>query len=118
MSPIAVFYRTLMKCSAIFLGAGVVFIHPSLDWSACTARGVTAQQEPRQAAVDGLVSVLKDTDAGVRKQAAHALGQLEDAKAVPALIETLKDSDADVRRGAMQALAQIGDERAAAAIAG
>ena len=38
MSPTAVFFRTLLKSSAIFLGAGVIFINPSLDWSAAGRR--------------------------------------------------------------------------------
>src|SRR5688500_7967368 len=118
MSPTAVFFRTLMKSSAIFLGAGIIFIRPSLDWSAGTARGVTAEQAPRQAAIDGLIAALKDSDAGVRKQAAIALGELESSAAVPALIDALKDSEVEVRQSAMSALGDIGDARAAAAIAG
>src|SRR5262245_50346898 len=119
MSPIAVSFRTLMKSSAIFLGAGVIFINPSLDWSASRAgaaagspartrlshtwtyfrlAATTAQQAPRDAAVDGLIAALKDADAGVRRQAAFALGELESSKAVPALIEALKDSDVEVRQ--------------------
>ena len=33
MSPIAVFFRTLMKTSAIFIGTTLVFLHPPLDWT-------------------------------------------------------------------------------------
>ncbi len=134
MSPIAVFFRTLLKSSAIFLGAGVIFINPSLDWSAARpsatslARfkpswsqfrlaGTTAQPAPKDAAVDGLIGALKDSDAGVRRQAAHALGELGNARAVPALIDALKDADVEVRQKAMHALGELGDARAAAAIA-
>ena len=123
MSPIAVFFRTLMKSSAICLGAGFIFIHPSLDWSrrhrpASARRRVTAQQSPSEGAMDGLIFALKDSDAGVRKQAAFALGELKSTRAVPALIEMLKDADVEVRQRAMSALGEIGDARAAAAIAG
>ena len=34
MTPLTVFVRTLMKTSAIFIGATAVILHPSLDWSA------------------------------------------------------------------------------------
>ena len=33
MSPLTVFVRTLMKSSAICLGAAAIFLHPSLEWS-------------------------------------------------------------------------------------
>ena len=108
MTPLTVFYRTLMKSSAVFLGAGWIMLHPSLDWRPASARsaaggwnlagtGVTAQKSPTEAAIDGLVLALKDTDPGVRRQAAAALGQLGSARAVPGLVEALKDAQADVR---------------------
>ena len=31
MSPLTVFLRTLAKSTAIFLGAGLIFLNPSLD---------------------------------------------------------------------------------------
>ena len=31
MSPLTVFLRTLAKSTAIFLGAGAIFLNPSLD---------------------------------------------------------------------------------------
>ena len=99
MSTLAVFVRTLMKTSAVFIGATTIFLHPSLDWSARGAAArqsraygldglaVTAGQSPSESAIDGLVAALKDTDAGVRRQAAAALGGLGNARAVPGLIE-------------------------------
>ena len=42
MSPLTVFVRTLMKTSAIFIGATAVFLHPRLDWSA--SGGARAQR--------------------------------------------------------------------------
>ncbi len=115
MSTLTVFVRTLMKTSAIFIGATAVMLHPSLNWS--SSRDVTAQQSPSEGAVDGLVGALKDSDAGVRRQAAAALGQLHNARAVPGLIDALKDTDATVRERAISALGEIGDARAAAGLA-
>ena len=39
MSPLTVFIRTLIKSSAICLGAGFIFLNPSLDWSRRQRRG-------------------------------------------------------------------------------
>ena len=33
MSPIAVFFRTLSRSSAICLGIGLVIVNPPFDWS-------------------------------------------------------------------------------------
>ena len=30
MSPVTVFFRTLLKSSAIFIGTAAIFLHPSL----------------------------------------------------------------------------------------
>jgi len=38
MTPLTVFFRTLVKSSAIFLGAGYIMLHPSIDLRS-TARG-------------------------------------------------------------------------------
>ena len=83
MSPLAVFFRTLSRSSAICLGVGFAIVNPSFEWSpgqtnALTTEmrmtGVTAQNSPSERAVDGLILALKDSDAGVRRQAAIALG--------------------------------------------
>ena len=121
MSPLTVFFRTLIKSSALFLGVGVVFLNPSLDWSARSAgghAGVTAQKSPTEAAVDGLIAALSDSDAGVRRQAAYALGELRSGRAVEGLTRALKDEAVEVRASAISALGEIRDPRAAAAIAG
>ena len=105
MSPVAVFFRTLLKSSAIFIGAAAIFLNPALEWRAGHARdrrrargtAVGAAQAGSEAAVDGLIARLKDTDAGVRRAAAHALAQLNSRRAVPALAAALKDADADMR---------------------
>ena len=115
MSPLTVFLRTLAKSTAIFLGAGVIFLNPTLDLVG--SRAVTAQKSPAEAAADVLIGALKDSDAGVRRQAAHSLGQMRSARAVPALIDAMKDENAEVRAQAMWALAEVEDRRATPAIA-
>src|SRR5215475_4684480 len=119
MTPLTVFIRTLLKSSAIFFGAGYIFLHPTLQFSGPAERsaaqgawGVTAQKSPSETAIDGLVAALKDTDPGVRRQAAAALGELRNARAVPGLMEALKDTQVDVRQHAISALGEIGDARA------
>jgi hypothetical protein len=113
MSPLTVFIRTLAKSTAIFLGAGLIFLNPSLEVTGLSelkrlstggsigGLGVTAQKSPAEQAVDALIGALKDTDAGVRRQAAHTLGEMHSAQAVPALMEALKDQNAEVRTQAM-----------------
>src|SRR5438093_5349345 len=133
MTPLAVFVRTLMKTSAVFIGVTAVMLQPSLEWSSWShgattqqspaegtrdGLGVDAQQAPAEAAIDALVGVLKDVDAGVRRQAAAALGEIGNARAVPGLMDALKDTDPDVRQRAISALGEIGDARAVSGIAG
>ncbi|MEB3342929.1 HEAT repeat domain-containing protein [Okeania sp.] len=67
-------------------------------------------------AIEGLLAALKDKsdrteDGGypLRRNAARALGKLEDKKAVPALIECLECSDYYVREAAIEALGMLGD---------
>jgi HEAT repeat protein len=59
-----------------------------------------------------MVSLLQDSDAGVRSSAAEALGDIgaETKTAVPQLVSLFKDSDAGVRRSAASALGRIGAE--------
>ena len=55
MTPLAVFVRTLLKTSALFIGVTVVMLHPSLEWSRASGLSssrVTARQSPTEAAVD------------------------------------------------------------------
>ena len=121
MSPLAVFFRTLSRSTAICLGVGFAVVNPSLEWSpgrpnALTPQmrmtGVTAQNSPNERAVDGLIFALKDSDAGVRRQAAIALAGMQSPRAVPGLIEALKDEQTDVRLHAIAALGDLGDARA------
>ena len=60
MSPLAVFFRTLSRSTAICLGVGFAVVNPSFDWSpgrtnALTTEprmtGVTAQNSPSERAV-------------------------------------------------------------------
>ena len=62
-------------------------------------------------AVPHLVDLLKDLDAGVRRAAADALGQIgaEAKAAVPDLVELLKDPGEGVRMAAADALATISE---------
>ena len=123
MSPLAVFFRTLSRSSAICIGIGLVIVNPPLDWSpgraltdAAQLTGVTAQKSPNEAALDGLIAALKDSDDGVRRQAAIALGQTRDRAAVEALITAVRDSNVDVRRRAIMALGEIRDANAIPAL--
>src|SRR5262245_18136183 len=115
MSPAAVFLRTLLKSSAIFIGTAAIFLHPSLEWrTAAQPEGhagvaVGAQQSGSEAAVDALIVALKDTDAGVRREAARALAELNSRRAAPALAATLKDADDDMRATIVSALGELGD---------
>lgn len=68
--------------------------------------------------VEALLAALEDEsdrteDGGypLRRNAARALGKLEDKKAVPGLIECLNCSDYYVREAAAQALEMLGDSR-------
>ena len=109
MSPLTVFIRTLLKSSAICLGIAIAIVQPTVRPDKNMA---IAQKSPTQAATDGLIAALNDSDAGVRSYAAAALGQLRSREAVPALITAVRDKEVDVRRRALKALAEIGDRRA------
>ena len=112
MTPLTVFFRTLIKSSAIFVGAGYIMLHPSLDLRSTGRGAVTAQKSPAEAAIDGLVAALKDSDAHVRARAASALGDIGERTAVEPLIALIRDADVDVRSRAISALGEIGDARA------
>ncbi len=63
-------------------------------------------------AVAPLIAALKNENADMRMNAAHALGVIKDRSAVEPLISTLGDEDSDVRSMAVWALGNIGDSRA------
>ena len=106
MTPLTFFLKTLWKSSAVFLGVAMVFTHPTMNWSS-TQQAVKAQKSPTEAAVDGLIATLKDTDAGVRRESAAALGRIGNARAVAPLTDLLKDGDVLVRRAAGEAIAKL-----------
>lgn len=76
------------------------------------------------AAVEPLSRSLDSSDAGVRRNAAWAVGELTDmrggerAVAVPRLLSLLGDSDEWVRMAAARALGELKDERAATPLVG
>lgn len=75
------------------------------------------------AAIDGLIAALEEVsphtesgDYSLQRNAARALGKLEDRRAVPALIRCLDCSDFYVREAAAQALETLGDARSIPAL--
>ena len=63
--------------------------------------------------IKGLVKAMEyQKDAGIRKKAAEALGELRDIGAVDPLIAAFKDTEKDVRWVAANAVGKIGDARA------
>ncbi len=60
-----------------------------------------------QRAVEPLITLLADRDAGVRRNAAWALGNLKDPRAIEPLSAALTDEDADVKRNAAWAISWI-----------
>src|SRR5688572_9961535 len=116
MTPLAVFFKTLSRTSAIFLGTVAVFLNPPLDWGA--SRTATAVKGPRQATIDGLIYALRDPDSGVRREVARALEAYAviDAQraAVTELTRELAATDAVTRARAACQLREAGDEAAPA----
>lgn len=109
MSPVTVFFRTLLKSSAIFIGAAAIFLHPSLEWGgrAVDRATVGAQQSAREAAIAALIDALTDQNTNVRIAAMDALGEIGDARALEPLTQALKDKDATIRRHAALAIARL-----------
>lgn len=105
MTAMAVFIRTLLKTSAIFIGTTIVFLHPPLDWT--PARTVTAQKSPAESAIDALVLALHDSDRHVRRTAAASLARLAHPRSLPALTSALADPDAVVRQHASRGVGNI-----------
>ncbi len=110
MSPLTVFVRTLLKSSAICFGIAIAVVQPTVR----PPRAI-AQKSPSQAATDGLIAALKDSDAGVRAHVATALGSLGNAAAVPALAAAIADESPEVRLRALAALGELEDTRGTAA---
>jgi phycocyanobilin lyase alpha subunit len=94
---------------------------PSLRYYAAWWLGRFRVKQPE--AIDALVVALKDgtdraPDGGypLRRNAARALGKLEDCRVVPPLIDCLACEDYYVREAAAQALEMLGDQRAISAL--
>ncbi|MFN6308681.1 MAG: NACHT domain-containing protein, partial [Microcystis sp.] len=62
--------------------------------------------------VNQLLKALKDSDWGVRRNAASVLGNISPETAIAELLKALEDSNSDVRRRAALALGKIGSETA------
>ena len=112
MSPVAVFFKTLSRTSAIFIGAAAMFLHPPLDWG--SGRSVAALKGPRQATIDTLVVAMRDPDASVRREVARALEAYAviDAQraSVAELTAQLASTDVVSRTRAACQLREIGNE--------
>lgn len=59
--------------------------------------------------IQELISLLRDSDPYIRRQAVRALGDMGDPQATASIIPMLKDHDDSVRLEAVVALGKIGD---------
>ncbi|MBL9176301.1 MAG: HEAT repeat domain-containing protein, partial [Verrucomicrobiales bacterium] len=82
----------------------------ALGQVARAARGAGGLDAAR--AMDPLIPILSDTDAGIRRVTAAVLGDFRYPAAVSKLIDACGDADASVGREAALALGRIGDRRA------
>src|SRR5438034_726120 len=114
MNPVIVFFRTLLKSSAIFIGTASVFLHPSLDWRGAVDRTtVGAQPEARHAAIAALIVALNDPDARVRSLAADAVRGIQ-TPSFSAATAGLSSPDPAARTRAACKLRELGREAAPA----
>jgi beta-lactamase regulating signal transducer with metallopeptidase domain/HEAT repeat protein len=81
-------------------------------WTAAWAAGSIGAK----ASVEGLATLLTDTDPDLREIAAWSIGSCEPDKAPPALVRALSDANRDVRLSAAWALHTIGDPSTADAL--
>ena len=77
--------------------------------------GLPQDDATRERLIGTMIGLLDDEDAGMRSQAAHSLGVMEDGRAVDGLVAALQDDDAAVRSEAVWALGMI---ESAAAVPG
>jgi HEAT repeat protein len=68
------------------------------------------------AALPGLLGLLSEAPAPLRKLSADVLGETGEARAAPALIAALEDSEVNVRAAAAEALGKLGGEGVAPAL--
>ncbi len=95
MSPLAVFFRTLSKASALLLGAVVAFLHPPLQWSTPGPQATSVLPAMRpQLTVKQLSEELSTSDPAVRARAACELRERADnaGAAIDALVALLPDA--------------------------
>ena len=95
MTPVAVFFRTLTKTSALFLGVAMVSLNPHRDWSAPRSLATTEISAPRpQHTVQELASQLTASDPAARARAACDLRERADnaVAAIDALVSLLPDA--------------------------
>jgi putative membrane-bound dehydrogenase-like protein len=111
-APIRARQHALWALDAIDAGAAAraAILAAAADADPSLRRQVLRQLGTRRVREGGEVARtrLRDDDAGVRFQAAAALGRFGDGSAVPALIEALDDPDAFARYAAFTALNRIG----------
>jgi HEAT repeat protein len=114
MSPLTVFFRTLLKSSAIFIGTAAIFLHPSLEWRGVGDRTIVgAQPGARQAAIAALLVALNDPDTSVRSSAAAALHEIQ-TPVLSAATAGLSSPDPAARTRAACTLRELGREAAPA----
>ena len=125
--------RAMMTAAAVVLFAGVIAAAPGVKGARVARTAVSPDTvlpstrvidaapahgaiEEDSAVIAALVERLKDTDAGVRRAAANALGNLRSRIAVLPLIAVLTDRNKDVREAACDALGNLRDVRAVPAL--
>ena len=91
----------LANLAGLDIGVSLSFGQNKSDTSALDTLGLAA-----------LIAALRDSDAGVRRAAAHSLGNIESTRATEPLMAVLRDPDAEVRQNAAWALGNIEDRRA------
>jgi HEAT repeat protein len=82
----------------------VTYLIATLKWDKLVGIG--------KPAVEPLIKVLKEKNAGTRKSVIITLSKIKDVRAVDPLIELLKDPDSAVRKDAVDALGILGYRRA------
>lgn len=91
MTPLALFFRTLSRTSAICLGAALAVLQPPLDWTATQSMTTAAAPAPRpQATIQELSRQLTASDPAVRARAACDLRE-HAHRAIDPLIPLMKD---------------------------
>jgi hypothetical protein len=105
------------RCAALARGFVVEF-RTNLSWHAMDAAEIHAwferETDDPEAPLCGLSALLRDQDAGVRRDAAYLLGYLRDSHASAALSTALADESIEVRLAACRAIGWLGPDDASA----